>query len=200
MKKFIFVIMAVILSNYASAQSLKDMFNKDNLKNTIGDIVSDITNQEINVEGSWEFEESAIEFESDNLLQKAGGALAANQLKEKMDELLEKVGIKKGSLEYTFNADKSFTSKLGNIPSRGTYEIDNENKSMTMKYIGGLMTTECKVKYSNDRLTLLFKADKLIDIVSSIAGAANVSSLNTISSLLESYDGCNVGFSLSKKQ
>lgn len=198
MKKIFFAFILLLTANIAPAQSLKDMFNKDNIKDALGGVVDELTNKEINVEGEWLFEESAIEFESDDLLKKAGGALAASQLKEKMNEALEKIGITKGSIEYKFDAT-NFSAQMGKIPSRGTYTIDQENKTMTMSYAGNLIKSECKVKCSGDKLTLLFKADKLIEIVSLIAGKTDTASLKTISNLLNGYDGCNIGFDMTRK-
>lgn len=198
MKKIFFAFILLLAANVAPAQSLKDMFNKDNIKDALGGVVDELTNKQINVEGEWVFEESAIEFESDDLLKKAGGALAASQLKEKMNEALEKIGITKGSFEYWFDAT-NFSSQMGKIPSKGTYTIDQENKTMTMSYAANLIKSECKVKCSGDKLTLLFKADKLLEIVALIAGKSETASLKTLSGLLNEYDGCNIGFEMTRK-
>lgn len=198
MKKIFFAFILLLAANIAPAQSIKDMFNKDNIKDVIGGVVDELTNKEINIEGEWLFEESAIEFESDDLLKKAGGALAASQLKEKMNEALEKIGITKGSIEYKFDAT-DFSAQMGKIPTKGTYTINQENKTMTMTYAGNIIKSECKVKCSGDKLTLLFKADKLLEIVSMIAGKTETSSLKTLSDLLNGYDGCNIGFEMTRK-
>lgn len=199
MKKILAVLFTVLLVNTASAQSLKDLLGNGGIKDAVSNAVNELTGNEFNIEGTWIYEESAIEFESDNLLKTAGAAVASNQMQSKIDEELARIGIGKGSLEYTFNADNSFTAKAGNIPSRGTYLIDKENKSMEMSYAGGILKTQCKIKYSSDKLTLLFKADKLIEIVSTISGVTDINTLKMISNLLNEYDGCNIGFVMKRK-
>ena len=51
-------------------------------------------------------------FESDNLLAKAGGEVAAKQVEEKMSGVLEKLGFKEGAT-YIFNEDSTYTSVIG---------------------------------------------------------------------------------------
>lgn len=199
MKKIFIILLMLAATNITYAQGFKDLFNKDNIKDAIDGVVDEITNKQINVEGEWVFEESAIEFESDDLLKKAGGAFASSQVKEKMNEALEKIGITKGSIEYKFDAT-DFSAQMGKIPTKGTYTINQENKTMTMTYAGNIIKSECKVKCSDNSLTLLFKADKLIEIVSFIAGKTETSSLKTIANLLNEYDGCNIGFEMTRKQ
>ena len=63
--------------------------------------------------GTWTYSGSAVEFESDNLLMKAGGAAAATMAENKLNEQLSKVGIKEGQMSFTFNADSTFTSTVG---------------------------------------------------------------------------------------
>ena len=48
--------------------------------------------------GTWTYSGSAVEFESDNLLMKAGGAAAATMAENKLNEQLSKVGIKEGQM------------------------------------------------------------------------------------------------------
>lgn len=197
MKRNIVLLCVMLLfSAHMSAQSLKDLFNKDNIKETVTNLITG-NSESLNVEGQWTFESSAVEFESDNLLKKAGGALAASKLEEELSGMLEKVGIVKGSIEYTFNADSSFVCKTKNTPLSGTYSINNDDKTMTMSYVKGLLKSTCKVNRTGDKLVLLYDADKLIPLVSTIAGSVNIEILNTISKLLSSYDGCNIGLELS---
>ena len=62
------------------AQSLKDLLNKGNIEKAVSALTGKKT---FDMTGSWVYSGSAVEFESDNLLQQAGGALAATALEEK---------------------------------------------------------------------------------------------------------------------
>ena len=94
----------------SQAQSLKDLLNKENIEKAVNAITGKST---ASMEGTWTYAGSAIEFESDNLLQKAGGAVAANAAENKLNEQLARVGIKEGQMSFTFNADSTFTAKVG---------------------------------------------------------------------------------------
>ena len=73
MKKYVLslaVVSALLLvTTDVQAQSWKDLFNKDNIEKVVNAVTG---NQTIDMTGTWTYSGSAIEFESDNLLQKAG--------------------------------------------------------------------------------------------------------------------------------
>ncbi len=61
------------------------------------------------MEGTWTYTGPAIEFESDNLLQKAGGSVAANAAENKLKRTIGKVGIK---------PDKCLSPSMQTAPSQ----------------------------------------------------------------------------------
>ena len=61
------------------AQSLKDLLNKENIEKAVNAVTGKNT---ASMTGTWMFTGSALAFESDNLLQKAGGSLAANAVEK----------------------------------------------------------------------------------------------------------------------
>ena len=96
----------------------KDLFNKENVEKVVSAVTGKNT---VDMTGTWSYTGSAIEFESDNLLMKAGGAVAATTAEAKLDEQLSKVGIKPGQMSFTFAADSTFNVKLGAKTLKGTY-------------------------------------------------------------------------------
>ena len=90
------------------AQSWADLLNKDNISKVVNAITGNTAS--IDMTGTWSYQGSAVEFESDNLLMKAGGAAAATMAESKLNEQLSKIGIKEGQMSFTFNADSTFTS------------------------------------------------------------------------------------------
>lgn len=94
MKRLVFwqlFVAALLLTSNSHAQSIKDLFNKENIEKAVNAVTGKST---ADMTGTWSYTGSAIEFESDNLLQKAGGAVAATAAEKKLDEQLAKVGIK----------------------------------------------------------------------------------------------------------
>lgn len=192
------VCFAVIGVMTANAQGLKDLLG-GKLGDAVGDIVGGLTKQGIDVTGTWVMSGSSCQFESDNLLKKAGGAVMADKLSDELDKLLEKIGIDKGDFSYTFNSDSTFTSKskLGN--KKGSYSVNAEESTLTLKYIGGLMKSTCTVKTSADEIQMLYDADKLKELITNIAGKSNINALELLGSLMEQYDGCMLGFKFSRQ-
>ena len=196
MKKYVLslaVVSALLLvTTDVQAQSWKDLFNKDNK------VVNAVTgNQTIDMTGTWTYSGSAIEFESDNLLQKAGGAAAAAVAEKKLDEQLAKVGIKDGQVSFTFNADSTFTSTVGKRTMTGTYSYDATDKVVHLRYFK-LLNMNAKVNCTSTNMDLLFNSDKLLKLIAFISSKSSSTTLKTISSLADSYDGMMLGFALKK--
>ena len=198
MKKYVLslaVVSALLLvTTDVQAQSWKDLFNKDNIEKVVNAVTG---NQTIDMTGTWTYSGSAIEFESDNLLQKAGGAAAAAVAEKRLDEQLAKVGIKDGQVSFTFNADSTFTSTVGKRTMTGTYSYDATDKVVHLRYFK-LLNMNAKVNCTSTNMDLLFNADKLLKLIAFISSKSSSTTLKTISSLADSYDGMMLGFALKK--
>jgi len=127
-----FIATLLLVSANSQAQSLKDLFNKENVEKVVSAVTGKNT---VDMTGTWSYTGAAIEFESDNLLMKAGGAVAATTAEAKLNEQLSKVGIKPGQMSFTFNADSTFNAKLGTKTLKGTYVYDATEKHVTMKFV-----------------------------------------------------------------
>ena len=198
MKKYVLslaVVSALLLvTTNVQAQSWKDLFNKDNIEKVVNAVTG---NQTIDMTGTWTYSGSAIEFESDNLLQKAGGAAAAAVAEKKLDEQLAKVGIKDGQVSFTFNADSTFTSTVGQRTMTGTYSYDATDKVVHLRYFK-LLNMNAKINCTSTNMDLLFNSDKLLKLIAFISSKSSSTTLKTISSLADSYDGMMLGFALKK--
>ena len=63
----------------------------------------------------------------------------------------------------------------------------------------GLMQSEGYIVKNNEGgISILFNADKLLDMVNLISSKTSSTSIRSISSLLGSYDGIKVGMNLEK--
>ena len=134
MKRLVFwqlFVAALLLTSNSHAQSIKDLFNKENIEKAVNAVTGKST---ADMTGTWSYTGSAIEFESDNLLQKAGGAVAATAAEKKLDEQLAKVGIKAGQMSFTFNADSTFSAKVGQKSMKGSYSYDASTQKVNLKF------------------------------------------------------------------
>ena len=95
MKKTMLVLAAALVFSAGTsmqAQSLKDLLNKDNIKNVVSAVVDRLDIIPENIAGTWEYSGAAVEFTSDNTLAGAASVLASGKVEEKLDEYLAKIG------------------------------------------------------------------------------------------------------------
>lgn len=167
----------------------------------LGDVISGLTatsNFDLkDLTGTWAYESPAVTFQSDNALQKVGGAAAATAIEEKIAPYYEKAGVT--ALVLTVKEDQSFTMALKRGTLSGTISKDSDgNLEFNFSAFGKIKLGKISAfaTKSGKTLNLTFDVSKLISIVKTVASVANVSSLNTITSLLSSYDGIYAGFKL----
>ena len=138
MKRFIFwqlFVAAVFMTTNSQAQSLKDLFNKGNIEKAVNAVTGKNT---ADMTGTWSFTGSAIEFESDNLLQKAGGAVAATAAEKKLDEQqmkqleLEKLSFVKLSCTLV---QRSFSAKLSAKLVCSAYAVYDSVRHYPLGYV-----------------------------------------------------------------
>ena len=200
MKRNVIILLAVcmLLSMpfTSQAQSLKDLLNRENIEKIAGAISGQNT---ASLEGTWTYTGAAIEFESDNLLSKAGGTVAANAAEKKLDEQLSKIGFTEGKLVFTFNADSTFTMQFGNKDIHGSYSYDDAEKRINLKLLK-LIGLNAKVNCTSVNMELLFNFDKLLNLITVLTNAGKSNTLQAISSLAENYDGMMMGFAFRKEE
>ena len=84
---------ACLISETASAQSLKDLFSKDNIKDVVENVTGlDLSKDEAVITGTWQFSGTAVELESKDILKKAAAKLAVETIEKKLDETIAKIG------------------------------------------------------------------------------------------------------------
>ncbi len=148
--------------------------------------------------GTWTYQNPDCVFQSDNLLAKAGGAVAATKVENELSTQLAKVGIKQGACTFTFNSDNTYSAKIGSKSISGSYTLDAKNKKIKLTYLGGLASATPYITKSGSKLSLTFEADKLLTLMQGVSAISGNSNLKTISSLLSNYDGLLVGLQMSK--
>lgn len=199
MKRIILSIVTLTALSCASytckAQSLFDWLNKDNISKVVNSITGNTEN--INMIGTWVYSGSAVEFESDNLLMKAGGMATATMTENKLNEQLSKVGITEGKMSFTFNADSTFTTQVGKKKLEGTYSYNKSTQQVNLKYLR-MLSVYAKVNCTPTSIELLFNSDKLMKLMALIGSKTNSTAIKTVSSIAENYDGMMLGFKMKK--
>lgn len=176
----------------AQAQSIKDI-----LTGVTKAIVGDKATSKKSIVGTWRYSAPACEFESDNILSKAGGKAAAAKIEKKIAGVL-KTSV--SGITYTINSDSTYTSKLKTRETKGTYSFNEKEKTITFTPTLGKAYT-AYVTTTGSTMSLLFKADGLMSGLKAISNATSglSSATSAISSVLGSYSGMRVGFEMKKK-
>ena len=149
-----------------------------------------------NLVGTWSYDSPAIVFESDNLLSKAGAAIAAKKIESKLQTTLSKYGITEDKFTITFNADSTFTESIRGKKYSGKWEV--KDKKLVLCY--ALKKMEITTQKEGNKLMFVTDATKLLSLMQTLgAKTATNSSLSTITSLAKNIKGMKVGLALKKK-
>lgn len=180
-----------------SATSIQAQSIKDILSGVISNVVGDKATTESSFKGTWKYNAPACEFESDNLLAKAGGTAAAEKIEKRVAPLLKSVGV--NGIVYTFDGKGNYTSKIKKRVTEGTYKFDSKEKTITFTPTIGMAYT-AHVAVQGSTMTLTFEADKLMTTLKTISNATSKLSTTAalINTLMNSYSGMRVGFELKK--
>lgn len=207
MKKICMILFSVctLLTGYgAKGQSLKDLLNKDNIKKAVETVADKLDVLPENITGTWEYTGAAVKFTSDNVLMSAASELAAGQVEDKLDEYLQKAGLRQGTFSYVFETDSTFTTVFNKMKFPGTYRFSPEADTIELDYgkserLKGF-TIKTQVTVGINSMELLFNADRIIEFIGKISSSSGDTKLKALSSLISQYDGLKIGFGLTKVQ
>lgn len=146
--------------------------------------------------GTWKYTEPAIVFESNSALQNIGGKAVSAAIEKKLQQQLEKYGIKKGTMTMAFTKEGKFTQTIGTKKLTGTYTVDG--KSVVLKYGGTTKQLIGTTQVDGNSLLIVTDASKLLSYVKLLGNLSGSTSLKAATSLLGSMKGMEVGFRLQK--
>lgn len=195
------LIKAALLMFFACISSVTYSQDFKSIINGITNVVTSKSATAENIIGTWTYSKPAVDFDSDNLLAKAGGEIASSKVESKLSGIFEKVGMTAGKGTFVFDNDGNYIATIGKAVSRGTYTFDSSEQTITMVSQLGIQST-AKVVMSSNTLKLLFKANKVLSFVktvgSTMSRVSSNSSLAIINSLVGQYSGMEVGLELTK--
>ena len=180
-------------ANNQKSESTTSLFG-----NILSSFLGSKTITEEDLYGTWKYTSTDCVFETENLLKKAGGAVAANKIESEINEQLSKVGIKPGACTFTFNKDKTFKASVGGRNLSGTYALDSKDKTIKFSTLFGLGSMTANVAKSNGKISLLFDSDRLLKLAALLGSASGNTTISTLSKLAGSYDGMKLGLQMEK--
>lgn len=185
-KKIFVVLSAALLLGTVSpnAQSLKELFSNGGVKSVVESVVDQLDVIPKNIEGNWTFSGSAVKFTGDNMLMNAASELAV------------------GKVEDTLNEDGTFSTSFNQAKFPGQYTFSQQEKTLELDYgknekLKGI-ALKTNVSVGTSTMQLLFNADKLLEFISKITSSVGDSKLGALTSLLDQYDGMQIGFELTR--
>lgn len=206
MKKFLIlggiVCGLLIAPDVMYGQSLKDILNSAAVKDAVTSVTGGKKLTVENLAGTWTYTNPTVQLEGDNALKNVAASVASSEMEKKLKEYCAKVGIVEGAFNYTFNRDSTFTCALKGRTLKGTYSFNVDEKTIELHYgkAGNfkMTTMTAHVVLTNDQLSLLFNADKLLDFLTKLSAISKNTTLQAINKLASQYDGMLMGFELKK--
>ena len=203
LKSIIIVSALCFAGNTASAQTLKDLLKNATNNTTVTEIVEKVTGVDLSkgdIKGTWNYTGSAVKLESEDVLKSAAAGAVTGQIEKKLDEFLEKAGLKSGTFSFTFNEDNTFATTVKEKSFNGTYTLSEDGNTLNLKYGKSLNSTgiTATAQINDKTFELLFKADKLLDLLGKLTSNTENSTLKTMGALVGQYDGMKIGLELQK--
>lgn len=150
--------------------------------------------------GNWAYEEPAIQFESQSLLDKAGGVVASQTVADNIAPYFKTLGIKPGKIALSFREDNTCTYTIGNKTYEGTYDFDDVNKKITLK-TPLFPLPAAYLSVAEDQMALTFDSSKILTLIQTLGLVSrDQTPVSAISSLASSYDGMKTGFTFTRQK
>lgn len=170
------------------------------LGNILGNILASDDVGLSDLSGTWKYSGPAVGFQSDDILKSIGGSAASTAIESELEAYYNKLGF--NNVVLTIDENANFTMKIQYITLNGVVEKGNNGIFVfNFKALGGINIGKLNVytTLSGKTLSLTCDAKKFVELVRKITTITNNSTMQSVTSLLESYDGITVGFKLKKQ-
>lgn len=186
-----------ILKNTASSVSSSTSLNNSSAFTGLASIFSSskVATKD-KVIGTWTYTEPAVIFSSSNVLKNMGGKAVASAIGYKLQTQFAKIGIKKGSMKIIFDKNGNFSQIVGSKKMTGTYSINGAN--VVLKYGGTTQQMIGTTQIDGNDLLIVMDASRLLKYAKTVGALTGNSTLNSVGSLVSSYNGLQVGMKLNK--
>lgn len=175
---------------------LTDVLQGGTISNVITSVIGAQTVTRANLIGSWKYISPGCAFTSENLLAKAGGEVAAAQIRTKVQPYYQQIGISGSNTSITFNEDGTYSAQFRGTPMSGKWTFDEKTYKVNLQ--GLLLSINCYAKRNANGIGLLFEASKLLTLLQTMAAMSGNSNIQAVGEISKNYDGVRLGFDFSK--
>ena len=206
MKKVLLVVMVLCATMQMNAQlNLGSIVEKisggdSTIGNVLGNIVATDKVELSQLVGTWNYSSPAVGFQSDDILKKVGGSAASAKLENDLKTYYSKVGFDK--VQLTVAEDATFAMKTKYATLKGEIEKGEDGIFVfNFKAFGKIKLGSLKAytTLSGSTLSLTFDIKKLVELAKKVSKYTNVSTIQSLISLVDSYEGITAGFKLKKQ-
>ena len=168
--------------------------SQNTIDGLLGLVIGSVKIQESELYGTWNYTEPTCAFTSENLLAKAGGAVAAENCKEKLLPVYNAVGITSQNTIFQFTQDHQFSAKVKGIPMSGSYSYDPSTGTIRLQTM--LFSTNAFLTRTSHGMGLTFESKNLLKVLQVAAAMSGNSTLQTVGDLSKHYEGVRLGFDI----
>lgn len=204
MKKYLTILIAALVLASAPA-----MAQNNKSKSGLGDLLSGVANKlgvgqsDLSIDkmaGTWNYSSPAVSFKSDNVLLKAGGAAASTQVVSKLEPYYKMAGF--SALVVTINNDSTFTFKAKMANLNGTISKNDKTGNYIFNFKAfkkiNVGSMETYITLNGNKMELTFDVSKLMGLIEKAGKLTGNSTVKSVSTLLNKYDGMTAGFSMTR--
>ena len=196
MKKSKLIMVALSCLLFVSCGNLGSMMSGTGAVQAIQSVIGLDKVKAQNLIGSWSYSNPGCAFTSENLLAKAGGEVAAAQIKSKAMPYYQQIGISSSNTFITFKEDGTFSAQFRGTPISGNWTFDEKSYKVTLQ--GMLLSFNCYAKRNANGIGLLFEGKKLLNILQTVAAMSGNQNIQAVGEISKSYDGLRLGFDFTK--
>lgn len=190
----------LIFSGSMKAQSLGDVLNSKTVNEAVSKVSGAATSTKPqSIVGVWKYKGAACAFESDNVVAKMGSKVVTEKIEEQLDGFCKQAGFNPGASNFIFTAKGTFVNSVGTQKYTGSYTYNKVNGALVLNYQQLTVSINGNVIAENGITSLLFDANKMMKLVSSMSSNTSAEeSVKSISAMLNECKGVKVGFKIGK--
>ena len=179
--------------------NLKNALNKDNVENLINGVIGSSNIEVRDLEGVWLYKNPAIQFESEEILQKTGGVAMATAIEKRIAPYYQKAKL--NEVKLTVTADGEFTLAFHKGQFKGTLTKGEDGIFLfNFNALGKLKPFVMKAYIKKGTtIEMTFDASKMLDLMNKIAQMSKSKTAKNAVSLLKGYKGLYAGFEMTRQ-
>lgn len=143
--------------------------------------------------GTWIYAQPGCSFTNQSSLVNAGGATAANQVKQKLSSTFKSLGFASNNTGFAFDQNGNFEGVLKGASFNGTYSYDPTSGRLNLKTSGGVIPMF--VTRVGNGLSFTMEAKVLTSVLQALSASGGNSAINALAS---QYNGVRMGFDMAK--